>query len=434
MCLRSPFFSDSHHRVFCRFRQWVLLSASLMLVACSGQSLFESPQVAGIISVPDSNIAESGIAMLEKGGNAADAMGAMLMTGAVVMPSRMGLGAGGVCQILDPSEGRVKTLNFLPRPMSFDKKIATPSMARGVYALQNKYGHKPWREILSVAKEKAEKGVVISDLLAKDILNSSKLNATWKKYKKGDTLKQPELAKTLNTLANSGAGVLYNGQLAESIVAQSDQIVKEDLKAFKASFMDSIDVSKNGKKTFFPNPTDLSSEAYMIWKNAQNDKADRQQQAIEGMEKLEKNISKNYENVHGIGLIAADKSGLVISCAVSMGQPFGTGQLLKEGFFLSASMRKRDTFPVYANFLETNPDITDVEAAVVGVGDYALVDGLNDWSYRLNGKYLLDNVDVSQNRLNDKASFAYVECVRGYPNHVGSCREKEGFYLVEEKD
>ena len=73
MCLRSPFFSDSHHRVFCRFRQWVLLSASLMLVACSGQSLFEPPQVAGIISVPDSNIAKSGIAMLEKGGNAADA-------------------------------------------------------------------------------------------------------------------------------------------------------------------------------------------------------------------------------------------------------------------------------------------------------------------------------------------------------------------------
>ena len=372
--------------------------------------------------------------MLQNGGNAADAMSAMLMTGAVVLPSRMGLGSGGVCQILDPSEGRIKTLNFLPHSMSFDKKIATPSLTRGVYTLQNKYGHKPWKEILNDAKLKAKNGVVISDALAKDILNSSKLNTAWKKQKKGDLLKQPELAKTLETLANSGAGILYNGDLAESIIGQSNQIVREDLKSFKATFMDSIDVSEAGRRTFFPNPTDLSSEAYMIWKNAQSGKSERQQQAVESMKKLEKDMSVAAEKIRGIGLISADKNGLVIVCSVSMGEAFGTGKLLKEGFFLSGSMRKRDVFPVYANIIETNPDITDVVASTVGVGNYALVDALNDWSYRLNGKYLTAKTETSQDRLKDKAFFADIECEKGYPNQVGTCKKNEGFYLVKEKN
>ena len=431
--MRSPFFFKSNHRTFCLFRQWVLLFIAMMVVACSSQQLFTPQKVSGVVSVADPQIAESGVSMLENGGNAADAMSAMLMTGAVVLPSRMGLGAGGVCQILDPSEGRVKTLNFLPRPMSFDKKIATPSLARGVYTLQNKYGHRPWKDILSDAKLKAEKGIVVSDTLAKDILNSSKLNAGWKRRKKGDVLMQPELAKTLGVLKDSGAGVLYNGSLADSIVGQSDQIVREDLKSFKATFMDSIDVSESGRRTFFPNPTDLSSEAYMIWKNAQSDKSDRQQQAIESMKNLEKNMSTAEEQNRGIGLIAADKSGLIIVCSVSMGQPFGMGQLLKEGFFLAGSMRKRDTFPIYANFIETNPDITDVVAASVGVGNYALVDALNDWSYRLNKKRLLEDTTLSQDRLDDKAFFASIECEKGYPNQVGTCKKNDGFYMVKEK-
>lgn len=404
-----------------------------MVVACSNQSLFSFQKTAGVISVPDSEIAQSGVQIMEQGGNAADAMSAMLMTGAVVLPSRMGLGSGGVCQILDPSEGCVKTLNFLPRPMSFDKKIATPSLVRGVYALQNKYGQKPWREILSSAKSKAENGVVVSDTLAKDILNSSKLNAAWKALKKGDTLRQPELTKTLSELSNSGAGILYSGSLAESMVSQSDQIIREDLKSFKATYMDSIDVSEAGRRTFFPNPTDLSSDAYMIWKNAQSGKSDRQQQAIESMKKLEKDMATSNEKVRGVGLIAADKSGLVIVCSVSMGQPFGTGKLLKEGFFLSSSIRKRDAFPMYANFIETNPDITDVVASSVGVGNYALIDGLNDWSYRLNGKYLLETTETSQDRDDDKAFFATIECEKGYPNQVGSCKKDDTFYLVKEK-
>ena len=433
MCLHSPFFFKPNHRPFYVFRQWVLLLLMAIIVACSNQSLFTPKKVSGIVSVSEPDIAKSGIKILENGGNAADAMSAMLMTGSVVLPSRMGLGSGGVCQILDPSEGRVKTLNFLPRPMSFDKKIATPGLARGVYTLQNKYGQKPWKDILNDAKLKAQEGVVVSDVLAKDILSSSKLNATWKKYKKGDTLKQPELAKTLDTLKNSGAGVLYNGALAESIVGQSDQIVREDLKSFKATFMDSIDVSKAGKRTFFPNPTDLSSEAYMIWKNAQSDKSDRQQQAVESMKNLEKSMASAEEQNRGIGLIAADKSGLVVVCSVSMGQPFGIGQLLKEGFFLSGSMRKRDTFPIYANFVETNPDVTDVIASSVGVGNHALVDALNDWSYRLDKKQLLEGVELSQDRLNDKAFFAQIECEKGYPNQVDTCKKHDGFYLVKEK-
>ena len=275
---------------------------------------------------------------------------------------------------------------------------------------------------------------MVSDVLAKDILHSSKLDSSWKKKKKGDILKQPNLAKTLDTLASSGAGVLYNGALSESIVAQSDQITKEDLKNFKASFMDSIDVSSAGRKVFFPNPSVLSSEAYMIWNNAQSGKPERKEQAVAGMKELEKNTSSTEEGIKGVGLVAADKSSLIIVCTVSMGQPFGTGKLVKEGFFLGKTVKRRNSSPIYANFIETNPDVTDVTFAVAGVGDHALVDALNDLSYRVDRKYLLEDTDTSQNRSEDKDSVIRVECEKGYPNQVGTCKRNSGFYLAEEKE
>ena len=112
-------------------RQSFLLSMAFLLAACSGTSLIgKDKTTTGIVVSHDTHIAQSGKHAFEKGGNAADAMAAMLVSGSVVMPSRVGLGAGGVCQILNPKIGRVETLDFLSVPMSFDRKIGTPSLLR----------------------------------------------------------------------------------------------------------------------------------------------------------------------------------------------------------------------------------------------------------------------------------------------------------------
>ncbi len=434
MRLHSFIFSGfSYHRSILFSRQLFLLLFVGALVGCTGSSM-SGKNVTGIVSVNDKTIAKTGVQVLEQGGNAADAMSAMLMSGAVVLPSRIGLGAGGVCQILDPAEGRVKTLDFLSTPMSFDRQIGVPALARGVYTLQNKYGQKPWRDVLSFAKGQAQNGVNVSELLALDIVTTGGLNASWKKLKKGDLLKQPQLAKTLDTLASSGAGVIYSGALASSIVNQSEQIIQEDLKNFKASFMDSIDVTTASGKTFFPNPSVLSSDAYMIWRNAQSDKPARQTQALEMMKKLEDKLSPIDKRVRGASLIAADKSGLVVMCSVSMGQAFGTGQLLEQGFYLGSLVDAQEDVSAFANLMQTNPDVTDVLNALSAVGDYAVFDAMNDWSYALTGAKLTQEEDSLNDKHSDKASFVGIYCEKGYPNQPVSCRQDKDFYFAEQKE
>ena len=416
MRLYSPFFYGFYHRVSCLSRQMILLFFVLALSACAVQTRSPSQSLGFVVS-SDEKIAKVGEEAFQNGGNAADAMSAMLMSGAVLQPSRMGLGAGGICQVLDPAQGNVKTLDFLSHPMSFDKKIGVPALVKGVYTLQNKYGLKPWGEVLQNPINLALNGVKVSETLAKDVLVAGGLDAQWKNLKKGDTLKQPKLAKTLKTLSTQGAGALYKGEIANSIVSQSTQIVLEDLKNFKVSFMDSIDVSSAFGKTYFPNPTILSSDGYMIWRNATSDKEQRKAQAKEEMVKLE---NATYSSqVQGTSLIAGDKNGLVIVCSVSMGSLFGSTQLTEQGFYLGQTIKHKDMPAVFANILQTNPDVTDVTNALCGVENYALLKALNELSDKKD--------DTTQENI------LSLSCEKGYPNHSSSCEKNENLHFVFSK-
>lgn len=426
MRLYTPSFSVFYHRVSSLLRQMILLFFIASILGCARQ-VNEPAKAVGFVSVSEDNIAKVGEKIFQNGGNAADAMSAMLMEGSVSLPSRMGLGAGGICQVLDPSSGHVKTLDFLSRPMSFDYQIGVPALVKGVYTLQNKYGRKPWAEILDNPIQKAQNGIKISETLAKDILTASGLDSSWKSLKKGDVLKQPKLAKTLKALASSGAGALYKGELAEAIVSQSEQIILENLKNFKVSFMDSIDVSDAVGKTYFPNPTILSSDGYMIWRNAQSIQGKRQEQAQKDMEKLENSFSDIH--VQGVSLASADTSGLVITCNVSMGNVFGSSQLTEQGFYLGQTIKYQDMPAIFANILQTNPDITDMTKIILSVGNYALVDALNYFSLTVNEKFLL-NLSDNEERM-EKLNF--ISCEKGYPNHASSCLENENLHFIYPK-
>ena len=368
-----------------------------------------------VIICDDNRIAQSGKKTIENGGNAADAMASMLITGAVVLPSRMGLSAGGVCQILDPNNGQVNTLGFLSSPMTFDKKTGTPSLPRGVYTLKDKYGIKPWSDAFVDAIDLAEQGTKVSDDLSIDIVHTTGLPVQWKNLKSGDTLQQKKLAQTLKTLSKNGVGTLYSGDMASSLVSQSDQIIQEDLKETKASIMDSIDVSINTGKTFFANPTILSSDGYLLWKNLQ--KTDKAEQAQTAINDLKNTVVSSEDAVYGTSLISTDKSGLVIVCSISMGRRFGTGQLTEEGFYLSNPISYKEKGFVFLNVLQTNPDVTDVIYALTGVGNYALADGIN---------FMAEKQLLISNKNKEKSTdFIEFSCEKGYPNDFSSCQQNE---------
>ena len=426
MCLHTSRFKRFYNKLSALIRQTILFLFVAVLTGCM-TSKNNPINAVGFISVSEGDLKEYGKKAFEQGGNAVDAMSSMLMNGSVVLPSRMGLGAGGVCQVLDPVKGQVKTLDFRALSISSDGKIGAPSLVRGVYTLQKKYGKERWLKILEEPIKNAEKGIRVSEKLALDILTSSALDVSWKNLKKGDLLKQENLAKTLKQVSSLGAGALYKDEMAEKIAAQDNKILLDDLKNFKVSFLDSIDVVSSFGKTFFPNPTILPSDGYMIWRNAQSNKEKRQKQAQEAILQMEN--SSIDKHIQGVSLIAADKSGLAVVCNVSMGNTFGTGRLTDLGFYLGEVIPYQDIPSSLVNVLVTNPDVTDVTTALASVGDYVLVDALNFLSVSNNQKELLELSDT-ENRLEKINS---VVCDRGYPNHPQSCVKKKNFYFIYSK-
>ncbi|MBO7332086.1 MAG: gamma-glutamyltransferase, partial [Alphaproteobacteria bacterium] len=101
--INSPCFS--HCKAFKGKGQFLIACIGLFLLAsCSTSTVVqEKKEPVSYVGAVLPEIKASGEKILRTGGNAADAVAAMLMTQAVYLPSRAGLGAGGVCQVFSPA-------------------------------------------------------------------------------------------------------------------------------------------------------------------------------------------------------------------------------------------------------------------------------------------------------------------------------------------
>ena len=102
-------------------------------------------------------------------------------------------------------------------------------------AVHKDYGKLPWAKLFEPAIKLADDGFVVSPRLnwwltsAKDFLgNAPDLKARYyhpdgSALAVGETLKSPELAKTLHNLAEHGAAAFYSGPLAEEIVKKVNE-------------------------------------------------------------------------------------------------------------------------------------------------------------------------------------------------------------------
>lgn len=225
-----------------------VLAASLVLPGCSTlDSVFGSPpapgqqgQVQGFLGVAiadEPRAALAGRAVLSAGGNAADAATAMAFTLAVTLPSRAGLGGGGGCLVYDPNPngqggGRPEAILFPTAapsaPGSADRPAGTPMVARGMFALQARYGSRPIESLIVPAEELARFGTSMPRALARDLtVVAGPLSADpsaravffhdGAPIAEGDKLVQPELAATMSQLRQAGIGDLYQGAMARRL-------------------------------------------------------------------------------------------------------------------------------------------------------------------------------------------------------------------------
>ena len=170
----------------------------------------------------------AGLAVLQSGGTAADAAVAVALALAVVHPQAGNLGGGGFLVYYDAESRGIWTLDFretAPRAAKRDMfakgapagaiAAGVPGTVAGLEALHAKFGARPWKELFAPAIAIAREGARADAELASDI-------ETARRERKLDipkTLPLPELAATLQRLAEHGARDFYDGALAEKLVA-----------------------------------------------------------------------------------------------------------------------------------------------------------------------------------------------------------------------
>jgi gamma-glutamyltranspeptidase/glutathione hydrolase len=220
--------------------------------------------------------AEAGARVLGEGGNAVDACVAASFAAWVAESPLTGPGAGGFALVL-PADGRApRVADFfvstpgLGRPAEPGAEMhaidvgfggdsettqvfrigaascAVPGTARGLESVHASYGRLPWNELLQPAIELARGGVeltreqahlhAILDLILRHLEEGRRLYSRpdGNRLVPGDMLSSPDLAQTLERIADGGASVLYRGELADAIVAAvGAAITKQDLASYR---------------------------------------------------------------------------------------------------------------------------------------------------------------------------------------------------------
>ena len=210
-----------------------------------------------------------GLEIIKKGGNAIDASIATHFALSVVYPQAGNIGGGGFA-VIRLDDGTIASLDFrekapglADRDMYLDangrlnsKQWSTngnlacgvPGAVDGMFQLHDKFGSLPMSELIQPSIDLAKNGYTLTALAA-DILNINQdefqQQNRWsipylsdEPWQKGDTIQQPELARTLTRIQLQGRRGFYEGKTADQIVAEMKNgngiITHSDLKNYKS--------------------------------------------------------------------------------------------------------------------------------------------------------------------------------------------------------
>jgi gamma-glutamyltranspeptidase/glutathione hydrolase len=128
------------------------------------------------------------------------------------------------------------------------KSPGVPGTVRGFELAHRKYGTRKWAQLIEPAIAFAQRGFAVSYPLAESLKNARNLsqNPESKRifqrngafWEAGETLAQPELARTLNRIAQNGVNEFYEGEtaqkLADAMSRNGGLITLADLKKYTA--------------------------------------------------------------------------------------------------------------------------------------------------------------------------------------------------------
>ena len=240
----------------------ILVTLALICTFLQGAESFNKGVVVSV-SQPGS---DAGLQILKSGGNAVDAAVATAFALAVTHPAAGNIGGGGF-MVVHPPFGKGEPTVFEYREMApkaafetvfkktdgmFTHKVSgVPGTVRGLALAHQRFGSKPWDELLAPAIELAVKGFPVSKQLANSLnglLSTSKefeeLQKVFKptngtnSWEVNDILVQKDLGNTLTKIAKFGPDEFYLGTTADLISNEmkigAGLIGKDDLALYQA--------------------------------------------------------------------------------------------------------------------------------------------------------------------------------------------------------
>ena len=230
---------------------------------------------------------KAGLEILKEGGNAFDAAAAVAYTLGVAEPYFSGLGGGGFMTIYSAKDDKVSVLDFRETApaaanaqMWLDENgkmeqfsldgvnnlgdksvigglsVAVPGEVAGFEYLLDNYGSDAVsrQQIFQPAIDTANNGYVVgvtfkeeldseyTGIAANETLSNIYLDESGLPYEVGDVIKNPDLAKTLQLIADGGKDAFYTGDMAQAMVvaAWGGNMTMEDLANYEVKVREPV--------------------------------------------------------------------------------------------------------------------------------------------------------------------------------------------------
>ncbi|MEW9533438.1 gamma-glutamyltransferase family protein [Microbispora sp. NPDC049125] len=244
----------------------------------------------GMVCTVDHLASQAGIAMLDRGGNAADAAIAANAVLAVTSPHMCGLGGDLFALVHDgsgdsggSSDGAVTALNASGRagsgadparlraeghdrmPHLQDiRSVPVPGCVDGWTALHERYGRLPLGDLLAPAIRHATRGFPASPLLGTgEFIGSLPGAEDFAAVRRpGDLVRRPGVARTLAAIAEGGRAAFYQGEFGEGLLALGrGEYAEEDLARPNADWVEPLHGEAFGHRIWTVPP---NSQGYLL--------------------------------------------------------------------------------------------------------------------------------------------------------------------------
>jgi len=260
-----------------------LAVVALMITSCNTK---KENKVTGLIAekamVVSARVEASKIGsdILEKGGNAYDAMVGTQLALAVVYPVAGNIGGGGF-MVYRANDGKTGALDFREKaPLTAEKdmyldkdgnvipgkssfgvhSVGVPGSIAGIFEVYTKFGSLPFKDLIQPSIDMARNGFKVTKKQARAFNRTRKRFEKANNYKilfdrewkEGDLLQQEELAQTLERIRDNGQDGFYKGKTAKLFVDYVKElggiISLEDLAKYKAVWRKPIEFTYKNHK------------------------------------------------------------------------------------------------------------------------------------------------------------------------------------------